>query len=117
MNNVGLSLVGGNESATGVRRANRPDWWVVPPWPENAGVHTIVRHFLRFDPLYSFSHDKADVRAYYIGYSRALETASTHDLTCDLAWRWYHELQDCVARCVAHDSHRDMTCEAQRRVS
>lgn len=108
MNNAGLSLVGGNEPTTGIRSADRPDWWVVPPWPENAGVHTIVRHFLRFDPLYSFLRGKADVDAYYVGYLRALRTASTHDLGNDLAWRWYHEVQECVARCVAEVGDKEM---------
>lgn len=101
MNGALLSLVNRSEPANGIRSVDRPGWWVVPPWPDNVGVHDVVRHFLRFDPLvFPLSRSEADVKAYYVGYLWALDTASTDDLTCGPAWRWYHELRDCVAEAI-----------------
>jgi hypothetical protein len=104
---------------TGIRSASRPGWWVVPPWPDNASVHEIVRQFLRFDPLLSpFRWSDEDEKAFYVGYQRALDSACTDDLTCAVAWRWYDELQDCVARCVARymdDAATDAESERERR--
>lgn len=95
------NVFGINRPTTGVHSISRPGRWVVPPWPNNAGVHEIVRQFVRFNPLYRCV-EEADEKAYYLGYQQALDTASTHDLTCDLAWRWYGELRHCVARCAAY---------------
>lgn len=43
----------------------------------------------------------ADEQAYYLGYLRALDAASTHDLTGDVEWAWYGDLRRSVVRCAA----------------
>jgi hypothetical protein len=94
----------------GIRSVTKSGRWVVPPWPDGAGVHTIVSHFLRFDPGLCYPPSDADQQAYYVGYLRALDAAVTDDLTCDLGWRWYRDLRWCVARCVA--CHQDRQAAA-----
>lgn len=97
---------------TGVRSVSRPGRWIVPPWPEHARVHEIVRRFS--NPLVFFALSRADEKAYYLGYLRALDAASTDDLTCEAAWRWYRELRDCVAVCAAHRDDDDTETDVAR---
>lgn len=85
---------------TGIPSISTPGHWVVPPWPKHADVHTVVRRFLDSNPLCHWVSD-ADEKEYYLGYLRALDTAATHDLTCDPARKWYEYLRRCAARCAA----------------
>lgn len=109
------NIVNADRPTTGVRSVSRPGRWVVPPWPEHARVHEIVRRFS--NPLVFFALGEADKKAYYLGYLRALDTASTDDLTCEAAWKWYRELRDCVALCAAHHADDDGTVPRQKRAS
>lgn len=92
---------------------------MVPPWPEHAGVHDTVCHFLRFDPyVRCVPVSEADKRVYYVGYQRALNLAATEDLTCAAAWQWCGDLRRCVAECVAqYDTDTVRAFDPLRRVS
>jgi hypothetical protein len=84
--------------ATGIPNPSVSGRWLVPPWPAHAGVSEVAGHFLRF---HLRCHDKTHELAYYEGYAAALAEATTRHLTQPADWRWFEELRDCVARCVA----------------
>lgn len=85
---------------TGVPHPDKPGLWLVPPWPADATVHDVVRHFSDF-PVWD-EQNSAVMRAYYEGYVAAFAAAPTHELVHPMAWRWYEEMRTCLDRCVAH---------------
>jgi hypothetical protein len=86
---------------TGILDPVRPDRWLVPPWPVDAGFGEVVQHFLTsfIWPLSNDSHP-ARQRAYFVGYQAALLAAPTDDLHRPGALEWRDELLRCVASCV-----------------
>ena len=86
------------ELTGGISDPGKPDLWLVPPWPVDAGFGEVVRHFMRFH-LWG-DHDTAHWLAFYEGYAAGLDAAPTHDLTDALALRWADDMRDCVDRCV-----------------
>jgi hypothetical protein len=87
-----------SEPTTGIPNADKPGWWVVPPWPVPASLCDVVNHFLRFAP-----RDNASITeklAYYKGYLAAMEAAPRHELKDHHDERWYEDLRDCIGRCV-----------------
>lgn len=88
-----------SEVRTGIPRTDKPGWWIVPPWEQDASLCTVVRHFLRFHPRHGASI--ADQATYYRGYLAAIGAAPTHELQCPSSWRWYEDLYSCIAECAA----------------
>jgi hypothetical protein len=89
---------GASEPTTGIPNADKPGWWVVPPWPAHASLCDVVNHFLRFSP-----RDNADTTeklAYYKGYLTAMDAAPRHELKYHYDEHWYEDLRDCIGRCV-----------------
>jgi hypothetical protein len=66
---------------TGIPDPERPDLWLVCPWPARAGFCDVVRHFL-MAYVYGLQGERSVARqlAYFEGYAAALEAAPTHDL-------------------------------------
>lgn len=83
---------------TGILNADKPGWWIVPPWPVGASLHEMVSHFLRFTPRNDAS--VTEKLAYYQGYLTALRTAPTHELKYHFDWCWYEDLYAYIGRCV-----------------
>lgn len=82
----------------GVPNPERPEHWLVTPWPQSASYSVVVGHFLRWHP---WDTDNAEVRLrYYQALQAALEVAPTHDLiyACDRSWQ--QEMQRCITRCI-----------------
>jgi hypothetical protein len=84
---------------TGIRNPDQPDQWSVPPWPPQATVGEVVRHFSRF-PLRQTASSAA-LAAYYQGYAAVLAKAPTYELQNAFAWEWYQSLLRCVADAAA----------------
>lgn len=95
--------------STGVPNADKPGWWIVPPWPVPASLCDVVRHFLCFTPRDNAS--AAEKLAYYKGYLTAIDTASRHDLKDRCNERWHEDLRDCIGRCITmhQDKHAPET--------
>ncbi|MBV9012742.1 MAG: hypothetical protein JO272_11960 [Pseudonocardiales bacterium] len=105
-----------SEPTTGIPNADKPGWWIVPPWPVPASLHEVASHFLRFLP-----RDDASVTeklAYYQGYLTAIEAAPTQELKDRCDWRWYEDVRDCIGRCVSlyQDKHAADIQRANRSV-
>ncbi|HEX3649538.1 MAG TPA: hypothetical protein VHV49_14015 [Pseudonocardiaceae bacterium] len=91
-------------TTTGIRDPEKPNVWLVWPWPVEAGFCKIVRHFLTcLWPLFGDTNPARQL-AYYEGYQAALLAATTDDLRGPGALEWREELLACVARCVT--THR-----------
>jgi hypothetical protein len=95
-----------SEQATEVVTAT--EFWWLPPWPVNADIHKVVRHFLCHNPLYRGLSD-AEAKAYFLGFQQAFDAASTEDLTSDLAWQWYRDMREAIAECVSGDDGEHTT--------
>jgi hypothetical protein len=91
-----------DDLATGIADPDRPDLWLVCPWPAQASFCEVVRHFL-MAYVYGLQGEQSVARqlAYFEGYDMALKAASTRDLTHEVAWQWRDELMGCVGDCVA----------------
>lgn len=87
-----------SEPTTGIPNANKPDWWIVPPWPVHASLYDVVSHFLCFSPKDTAS--ATEKLAYYKGYLAAMDTVPGHELKAHCDERWYEDLRDCIGRCV-----------------
>ncbi len=106
-------MSGASEPTTGIPNANKPGWWIVPPWPVHASLCDVVNHFLCFAP-----RDNANVTeklAYYKGYLTAMEAAPRHELKDPWDERWYEDLRDCIGRCVT--MHQDKRAAEIQRAS
>ncbi|MBV9162807.1 MAG: hypothetical protein JO281_14925 [Pseudonocardiales bacterium] len=88
-----------SEPTTGIPNADKPGWWVVPPWPVRASLCDVVSHFLRFSPRDNAS--AAEKLTYYKGCQAAMEAAPRHELKYRCDWRWYEDLCGCIGRCVS----------------
>jgi hypothetical protein len=88
------------ESATGVPNPDKPDHWLVPPWPATLGIRKVVGHFADFSMYHS--DNPVHLYAYYRGYDAALEAAPTDELTRNIDWQWYEEMRGCISRLHAH---------------
>lgn len=89
-------MSGADEPTTGIPNADKPGWWVVPPWPVHASLCDVVSHFLFFAPR----ENATENLAYYKGYLAAMEAAPRHELKYHYDKRWYKDLRDCIGRCV-----------------
>jgi hypothetical protein len=92
-----------DKPVTGIPDPGKPGYWLVPPWPVQAGFSEVAQHFLRFS--LRNGGDSVHWLAYFEGYAAALDTAPTRELTHPVDWKWRDDLRDCVARCVA--AHQD----------
>jgi hypothetical protein len=100
-----------SESTTGIPNADKPGWWVVPPWPVHASLYDVVSHFLCFSPRDNAS--ATEKLAYYKGYLAAMDAAPRHELKDHYDKHWYEDLRDCIGRCVT--MHQDKrTTETQQ---
>ena len=108
------NLVEPGTTTGGVRCTDRPDRWVVPPWPEVAGLIEIVGHFAYHDPQFCRGFSKADAQAFYAAYDRALDGASTDALTDDASRHWYLDLRRSITACLQHFPSIDDTTESAR---
>lgn len=100
---------------TGILDPVRPDRWLVPPWPVDAGFGAVVRHFLMSFP-WPLSDDSHPARhqAYFADYQAALLAAPTDDLHGPGALERRDELLRCVARCV--NGHQEQAGGKVRRL-
>lgn len=83
----------------GIRDPERPERWLVRPWPVDAGYRAVVGHFLV--AYFHVDYGASRQLAYFRGYQAALAAAPTDELTCRMDWQWRDELIHCVAQCVA----------------
>lgn len=88
-----------DQPTTGVRNPERPEWWLVRPWPPGAGFCAVVRHFLT--AYFHIDRGVAHQLAYFRGYQAALAAAPTDELTLPGDRQWHDELVSCIADCVA----------------
>ncbi|MGH3807409.1 MAG: hypothetical protein ACRDRU_12415 [Pseudonocardiaceae bacterium] len=98
-------MSGADEPTTGIPNADKPDWWIVPPWSAHASLCDVVNHFLFFSPK-----DNASITeklAYYTGHLTAVDAAPRHELKYHYTEHWYEDLRDCIGRCVTlhQDKH------------
>lgn len=72
----------------GISDPERPDVWLVRPWPAGASFCEVVQHFLTAY-VWRLLGDTSTARqlAYFEGYEAALAVASTHELTYAADWR------------------------------
>lgn len=101
-----LLLVKETGTVGGVRSIDRPERWVVPPWPEDAELFGIVKHFALHDPQWCCGFAEADVHAFYVAFAQALE-AVTDIPTDDALQRWYRDLRASITACVHSTLHND----------
>lgn len=85
-----------------------PEFPWLPPWPENVDVHEVVHHFLLNNPLGRGLSD-AETRAYFLGFQRAFDAASTDGLVGDGAWHWYRDMRRAIAEGVSGDDGEHAT--------
>jgi hypothetical protein len=83
---------------TGIRDPVAPSIWLVPPWPVDASVSEIVRHFLRFETRYSASPFAK--LAYFEEYAAALSAAPKFELGELVATCWHDELCRQIEECI-----------------
>ena len=102
--------------APGIPHPDGSGRWLVPPWPYDAGVHDVVRHFQRFQPA---NHACSAIQAaYYSRYAAILAATSTVDLLDEFSWRWYQELLSAVHRSAesAEAEHEQALDTAQKTI-
>lgn len=102
-----------SEPTTGIPNADKPGWWVVPPWPVHASLCDVVNHFLWFTPRNNTS--AAEKLAYYKGYLTAIDAAPRHERKDHWDERWYEDFRDCIGRCVT--LHQDERATETQRTS
>lgn len=102
-----------DEPTTGISNPDRPDHWLVPPWPDDAAFSDVIRHFLRFHPWRAAS--SAHLVAYFEGYAAALDAAPADEVVSEFHRRWCADMRDCVERCAR--GYRDMHTELTGTVS
>ena len=95
---LGLATAAKRDLATGIRRSDSRKAWLVPPWPLDAAVHEVARHFSRYRPWSDAG--PAEWVAYYRGFAAALTAARAIDVLDGLSRRWYEELLGCVTKCA-----------------
>jgi hypothetical protein len=86
------------DGITGIPHPDRPDRWLVPPWPAIATAHEVVRHFSRFQPRGTSS--ARALLAFYQGYAKALTVAQIDDLRTQAAQHWFADFRRCIDDCV-----------------
>jgi hypothetical protein len=85
----------------GIPDPDRPDRWLVQPWPHTASFCDVVRHFLTtYVGNLQGERSVTSQLAYFEGYQAALAKASTHELTNPAAWRWHDDLTSCITSCI-----------------
>ena len=98
----------------GIRHPDGSGRWLVPPWPAEAGVCDVVRHFQRFQP--AIHAGSAIQAAYYSRYTAVLAATPTADLLGEFSWRWYEELLKAVHQSAesAQDEYQATLDNAQK---
>jgi hypothetical protein len=76
--------------------------WLVRPWPAGASFCDVVQHFQMawYWRLWGETTPARDW-AYYEGYQTALLAAPAPSMEYAATKRWYDDMLDCTARCVA----------------
>jgi hypothetical protein len=85
-------------TTTGIPNPDKPGHWLVPPWPNDASVNDVVRHFLRFHPW--DNTNTAHLVAYFEGYAAALDTTPLGKPADTLHQHWCVDMRDCVRQCA-----------------
>lgn len=76
--------------------------WLVRPWPVRASFCDVVQHF-QMAWYWRLVAETTPARdwAYYEGYQAALLAAPAPSMEYAATKRWYDDMLDCTARCVA----------------
>ena len=86
----------------GIPDPDRPDRWLVRPWPVDTRFCGVVRHFLStYVGWLQGERSVARQLAYWEAYQEALKSALTDELDGPGAWHWHDDLVRCVGDCVA----------------